>query len=132
MERASGSWDLGPDRVVALVRVLGRPIAGIFVGYDAGLLALTTHAFYIFSLSFLLGGFSTFASALFTALGNGKISALISFLKTFFFETASILLLPAFLELTESGGRSLSQRSCTGSCSVVSSPGERKVSVLLN
>lgn len=81
--------------MVALVRILGRPIAGIFVGFDAGLLALTTHAFYIFSLSFLLGGFSSFASALFTALGNGKISALISFLKTFFFETASILLLPA-------------------------------------
>ena len=81
--------------MVALVRILGGPIAGIFVGYDAGLLALTTHVFYIYSLSFLLGGFSAFASALFTALGNGKISALISCLKTFGFETVSILLLPA-------------------------------------
>jgi Na+-driven multidrug efflux pump len=35
-----------------------------------------------------------FGSAFFTALNNGQVSALISFLRTFVFELAAVLLLP--------------------------------------
>ena len=45
-------------------------------------------------------GFSIFGSAFFTALGNGIISALISFLRTFIFQIAAVIILPMILDLT--------------------------------
>lgn len=75
--------------------ILAYPLAMIFVSYDADLLALTIHAFRIFSFSFLLSGFTVFTSAFFTALNNGKISAAVSFLRTLVFETSSVLILPS-------------------------------------
>lgn len=76
--------------------LLAEPFAKIFVGYDAELFALTSHAFRLFSFSFLLAGFNIFASSFFTALNNGAISAAISFMRTLIFQTASVLLLPIF------------------------------------
>ena len=67
------------------------------MGYDADLLALTSHALRLFSLSFLLAGFNIFASSFFTALNNGAVSAAISFLRTLLFQTAAVLILPLFL-----------------------------------
>lgn len=79
--------------------LLAQPIAKIFVGYDPELCALTVHAFRIFSLSFLLSGGNIFASAFFTALNNGTVSAVISFVRTLGFELLSVLLLPLVLGL---------------------------------
>ena len=78
---------------------LAEPLAKIFVGYDAALLTLTTHAFRLFSLAFLLAGFNIFASSFFTALSNGAVSAAISFLRTLVFQTSSVLLLPLLLDV---------------------------------
>ena len=72
-------------------------VARIFVGYDAGLLTLTTHAFRLYALSFLIMGFNVYASSFFTALGDGVPSALISFLRTLAFQVIAILLLPLLL-----------------------------------
>ena len=80
-------------------RLLAAPLARLFVGYDAGLFELTSHAFRLFSWSFLLAGFNIFASGFFTALNNGAISAAISFLRTLVFQTASVLILPLLLEV---------------------------------
>ena len=80
-------------------RLLAAPLARLFVGYDAGLFELTTHAFRLFSWSFLLAGFNIFASGFFTALNNGAISAAISFLRTLVFQTASVLILPLLLDV---------------------------------
>ena len=77
--------------------LLADPLAGIFVGYDAELFALTSHAFRLFSFSFLLAGFNIFISSLFTALNNGAVSAAISFMRTLIFQTASVLLLPVLM-----------------------------------
>lgn len=77
-----------------LAFVFARPLAAIFVGYDEELLKLTTHAFYLFAFSFVFAGFNIFSSAFFTALGNGGVSAAISFLRTMVFQTACVLLLP--------------------------------------
>lgn len=82
-----------------LAEVLARPLALIFVGYDAGLTDLTVHAFSIFSFSFLFAGFSIFGSSFFTALNNGLISAAISFLRTLVFQIAAVLILPVFLQI---------------------------------
>ena len=65
-----------------------------YTGYDQGLYELTVHAFRIYVLSFCLMGFSIYASSLFTALGNGGVSAFISFMRTLVFECASVMLLP--------------------------------------
>ena len=80
-------------------RLLAAPLARLFVGYDAGLFELTSHAFHLFSWSFLLAGFNIFASGFFTALNNGAISAAISFLRTLVFQTASVLILPLLLDV---------------------------------
>ena len=80
-------------------RLLAAPLARLFVGYDAGLFELTSHAFRLFSWSFLLAGFNIFASGFFTALNNGAISAAISFLRTLVFQTSSVLILPLLLDV---------------------------------
>ena len=79
--------------------VFARPIASIFVGYDADLLDLTTLGFRIYNLSALVMGFNIYASSFFTALGNGLISALISFLRTLLFQLAAVILLPLLFGL---------------------------------
>lgn len=62
-----------------------------------GLLELTTLGMKLYSLSFLLCGFNIFGSAFFTALNNGIVSAVISFLRTLVFQVTAILVLPHLL-----------------------------------
>ena len=81
--------------LTAAARLLAALLAHLFVGYDAVLFDLTTHAFRLFSWSFLLAGFNIFTSGFFTALNNGLISAVISFARTLVFQAACVLLLPA-------------------------------------
>ena len=86
--------------VMTLVaEVLAPVLAGIFVSYDKDLLEMTIHGFRLFSLSFLFMGMNIFGSAFFTALNNGGISALISFLRTLVFQVAAVLILPLMLGL---------------------------------
>lgn len=83
--------------MTAAALALARPLSFVFVGYDAGLLSLTVAAFRMYSVSFLFWGFNIFASSFFTALGDGPVSAAISFLRTLLFQVVSILLLPRLL-----------------------------------
>ncbi len=76
-----------------------RPLTGIFVGYDPELHHMTTRGFRIYILSFLLCGFNIYGSSFFTALNNGLISALISFLRTLAFQIGAVLVLPMLFEL---------------------------------
>ena len=79
--------------------VMAGPLSRIFVGYDPALYEMTVHGFRIFSFQFLFAGVSIFASSFFTALSNGGVSAMISFLRTLVFQTAAILLLPLIWKL---------------------------------
>ncbi|MPW25463.1 MATE family efflux transporter [Alkalibaculum sp. M08DMB] len=79
-----------------IAEILAMPLAKIFVGYDAELLAITSYALRLFSLSFLFSGVNIFASAFFTALNNGVVSAFISFLRALVFQVIMILWLPVF------------------------------------
>jgi putative MATE family efflux protein len=72
----------------------------IFVGYDPKLFALTIHGFRIYAIAFLFMGFNIFGSGFFTALKNGKISALLSVSRSLAFQLVSIYLLPALLGAT--------------------------------
>ena len=85
--------------MTALAIPLSGPLASIFVSYDADLLEMTRRGFMLYSLSFLVMGVNIFASSFFTALNNGLVSALISFLRTLLFQVAAILLLPLVLGL---------------------------------
>ena len=79
-----GVWGVA---LFALAQLIASPLARIFVGYDPNLFDLT-------SLAFLVNGFNIYGSSFFTALNNGLLSALISFLRTLVFQIASVLLLP--------------------------------------
>ena len=81
--------------VLTIIAELFAPqLSGIFVGYDPELLSLSITALRLYSLSYLFSCINIFASAFFTALNNGKISALISFLRTLVFQAIMILILP--------------------------------------
>lgn len=80
--------------MVVLAQLLAVPLSKVFVGYDAALFDMTVHALRISTVSFLIVGFNIFASSFFTALNNGGVSAAISFLRTFVFKLAAVLLLP--------------------------------------
>lgn len=85
--------------LMILAKVLAPVLAGIFVGYDPELFEMTTHAFKIFAYSFLLAGLNIFVSSFFTALNNGGVSAVISFLRTLVFQMLSVLLLPMLFDI---------------------------------
>lgn len=87
--------------IVMLVaaELLAKPLAILFTGYDAELLALTLRGFFIFSFSFLFAGFAIYGSAFFTALNNGLVSALISFLRTLVFQAAAVFFFPLFWKI---------------------------------
>ena len=79
-----------------LAEILAKPLAMIFVSYDEELLKLTTNAIRLFSISYIISWFNIFTSSFFTALNNGIVSAVISFLRTFVFQVIMIYLLPYF------------------------------------
>lgn len=80
--------------LTVLAQLLASSLTGLFVGYDAALFALTCRGFRINCISFLCSGFNIFGSAFFTALGNGAVSAAISFLRTLVFQMLAVMLLP--------------------------------------
>ena len=92
-------WIIGITSVAMVVgaKLLARPLAAMYVGYDIELFELTLRGFTIYSLSFLFSGMAIFGSSFFTALNNGLISALISFLRTIVFEVSGVLLIPIIL-----------------------------------
>ena len=74
---------------------LGGRLAAFFapVGSPIYRLAVTGMGYY--GLSYLMKGTNLFASALFTAFGNGRVSAALSFLRTLVFLAGSILTMAA-------------------------------------
>lgn len=80
--------------MLVLGEVLAYPLSFVFVGYDEALMGLTLSGFYIFSFSFFFFGLGIYGSSFFTALNNGVVSALISFLRTLVFQVIAVILLP--------------------------------------
>ena len=80
--------------MLVVSQLLARPLALAFAGHDPALLALTERAFRIFSLSFLPMGVGLYGSSLFTALGNGLLSAALAAVRTLGLEVGAVLLLP--------------------------------------
>lgn len=85
--------------LTACAELLSSVLAGIFVGYNQDLHNMTTNAIQLFALSYIISGINIFASAFFTALNNGLVSAVISFMRTLVFQIAFIFILPELLGL---------------------------------
>ena len=85
--------------LASLAQLLNAPLSKMFVGYDEALLNLTQQGFRIYALVFLLSGFDIFGSSFFTALNNGVVSAVISFLRTLVFQIGAVIILPAIYGL---------------------------------
>ena len=86
-----GFWGI---LLFVLAQLLATPLAKLFVGYDSTLLSMTQTGFRIYSLVYLINGFNIFGSSFFTALNNGVVSAVISFLRTLVFQIGAVLILP--------------------------------------
>ncbi len=82
--------------MLAIAQLAAPALSSVFVGYDKTLYDLTYQALRIYSVSFLFMGVAAFGSSFFTALNDGVVSAVISFLRAFVFEVGAILLMPLF------------------------------------
>ena len=81
--------------LTAIAVYLSTGIVTIFT-HDPETYALAVTGFGIFAVNFLFSGMNIASSGFFTALSNGKISAIISFSHTLFFTVISLLVLPQF------------------------------------
>ena len=105
------SYNFGANNYYGLKKIYKICISFIFVGSlfifalsfingNTLVYKIAINGFMIFVFSFLFSGFNIFSSAIFTALSNGKLSALISFLRTFGFIMIGLLVMPQFIEIT--------------------------------
>lgn len=87
-----------------LLTLLAEALTGflvmIFASYDKALFDMTCYGFRLYSLSFAIMGINVWGSAFFTALGNGAVSAAISFLRTLLFQIGAVLILPVLFGIT--------------------------------
>ncbi len=78
----------------------GQYIVQLFAKNTSEVYRIAANGFTIFSYSFLFCGLNNFTSAMFTALSNGKVSAALSFMRTFGLLAGGILLLPRIWGIT--------------------------------
>lgn len=71
-----------------------------FVEPDTAVYKMALEGSRLFAPCFLFMELNIFASALFTALSNGKVSAILSFCRTFLFVAGALLILPHFWQMT--------------------------------
>lgn len=82
--------------MTTVAEVFAEPLARIFVGYDENLTELTVKAMRLYFPAMLICGWNMFASALFTGLNNGVVSAVAAFARTLGFELICVWLIPVF------------------------------------
>ena len=74
-------------------------LISIFADRGTTVFDMAAQGYWLFSISFLYMGFNMYSSSLFTALGNGKISAIISFCRALVFLTIALYGLSAIFGL---------------------------------
>ncbi|MCD8352130.1 MAG: MATE family efflux transporter [Planctomycetaceae bacterium] len=74
-------------------------ISGLYAPPGSPTYQLAVNGFRIFMFCFLFRGIGVFTSAVFTALSNGKVSAILSFVRTFALLTVFLLVFPRLLGL---------------------------------
>lgn len=79
--------------------LLSNVLVGIFIPAGTWVFDLSVHGYRIFAFGFLFMGLNGFASAMFTALNDGRVSAILSFFRTLVFIVVAALVLPSILGL---------------------------------
>lgn len=75
-------------------------LSSLFAEVGSEIYILASSGLRIFSICFLFMGINIYASGMFTAYSNGKVSAFISLLRTIVFISCSLLVLPNFFYVT--------------------------------
>lgn len=90
-------WTLGITAAVVtgVSYLLGGAVVGFFAKNNATVAAIALHGFRIVATSFAMMAFNVFASGWFTALNDGKTSAILSFCRTIIFMVVPVLVLPS-------------------------------------
>lgn len=84
--------------IITVIALAGSDlIVAIFTPRHTETFAIAVGGFFFFSFNYPFAGINIFASSMFTAFSDGKVSAIISFLRTFGFLVVCILLLPKVL-----------------------------------
>lgn len=83
--------------IFGLAYAFGSPMVSFFATKGTPVYEIAREGFRIFPFSFLFCGLNIFTSATFTALSNGKLSAVLSFLRTFGLILVFLLILPEFM-----------------------------------
>ncbi|MCC2825825.1 MATE family efflux transporter [Faecalicatena orotica] len=98
--RTSFLFVLASSVALTVIAVLSStPLVSVFTR-DPETFTLADAGFRIFAFNFLFSGFNIASSGFFTALSNGRVSAIISFLRTLVFIVLSLLTLPQFFGIT--------------------------------
>lgn len=84
----------------AASQLFGDTIVELFLPQGGHVAEITEQGFILYSFSFLLVGFNLFTSGFFTAISNGPVSALSSFVRNLAAIVVFLLILPHFLGLT--------------------------------
>lgn len=85
--------------VFAIAELLAPWVIRVFSSPGSEVFRIALHGFRLFSLSFLFTGINIFSSSMFTAFSDGKVSAILSFLRTFVFLVLCLLILPVFIDI---------------------------------
>lgn len=83
-----------------LAHLLATPLIALFLPQGGHVYELTHHGFLLFSFAFLLCGFNLFISGFFTAISDGRTSALMSFARNLLGIVVYLFVLPRMLGLT--------------------------------
>ncbi len=86
--------------IFGLTIAFGSPLVSFFASKGTSVYEIARKGFLLFPFGFLFCGLNIFTSAAFTALSNGKLSAILSFLRTFGFILVFLLILPEFMGVT--------------------------------
>ena len=94
-------WTLGVTAAVVTVVscLFGGAVVGVFAKGNANVATIALHGFHIAAVSFIMMAYNVFASGWFTALNDGKTSAILSFCRTILFMVIPVLVLPHFFEM---------------------------------
>lgn len=79
--------------------IFAETMVGIFTPRGSAVYEMAVRGYRIFSIGFLFLGVNGFSSAMFTALNDGKVSAILSFFRTLVFISAAALTLPFIIGL---------------------------------
>ncbi len=85
--------------VFAVAKAFATPLAALFLPEESAAQHLAAEGFMLFSFSFLLAGFNIFLDGFFTALSDGKTSALLSFTRNLAGISIFLLTLPELFGL---------------------------------